>query len=67
MPEMRGTELVARLREDRPDLPAVLISGYTASTEEELNALADDILFVSKPVSPNDLARRILRPRSRIT
>lgn len=40
MPGMRGPELATRLRDDRPDLPVVFISGYTADalTATELSS-----------------------------
>jgi CheY-like chemotaxis protein len=31
MPQMTGTELLARVREDRPGLPVLLISGFSAA------------------------------------
>ena len=33
MPRMDGAELAARLRETRPDLPILLISGYTGAAD----------------------------------
>jgi CheY-like chemotaxis protein len=66
MPELSGPDVFARLREIRPDLPVVLMSGYH---EDEL---APDIGagisgFIQKPFTPTDLAVRMraaLEPES---
>jgi PAS domain S-box-containing protein len=61
MPGMRGDRLVRRVREIRPDLPAILVSGYseliTEETARELG-LAD---CLKKPVLRSDLSRAIRR------
>lgn len=45
-----GLELAAALREDRPELPVVLVSGYT-----DTNVVPDDVVFVGKPFTPQVL------------
>jgi CheY-like chemotaxis protein len=57
MPAMDGTELLRRLRERRPGLPAVVVSGYTADLGEAGSAAATVVL--SKPVSPHLLASHV--------
>jgi PAS domain S-box-containing protein len=57
MPVMSGTALVARLREDRPDLPAILMSGHT----DRPGALPRDAVFVSKPFSRQQLLENVAR------
>ncbi|HEX9750277.1 MAG TPA: response regulator [candidate division Zixibacteria bacterium] len=59
MPKMTGTELLVRLKEKRPDMPVVLISGFSLADADDQAAvqLADG--FLSKPFRMNDI-RRIL-------
>ena len=55
MPEMRGPELAARLREERPELPVLLLSGYSG---EQIGLRADEsptTAFLAKPFSPREL------------
>jgi two-component system cell cycle sensor histidine kinase/response regulator CckA len=56
MPGMDGTELVRRLRAERPGLPACLMSGYADPASREGLAAAD-IVFLPKPFSVKDLVR----------
>ena len=59
MPNIGGIELATRLRATRPDLPVILLSGYSAA------ALGDDGLalpgarFISKPPQRHELAEAI--------
>jgi signal transduction histidine kinase len=55
MPEMTGAELARRLRERAPDLPVILLTGYT-DTEEAVDDV-DDIL--SKPFKLEELEATI--------
>ncbi len=48
MPGMRGTELVERLRTERPGLPVVLLTGYPS---EQLGDVADDVEVLTKPLA----------------
>jgi signal transduction histidine kinase len=58
MPEMSGADVFVRLREVRPDLPVVLMSGYHQDElSEEVGAGISG--FVQKPFTPADLARRM--------
>jgi two-component system, cell cycle sensor histidine kinase and response regulator CckA len=56
MPEMGGIELCAALRERRPGLPVLLMSGYPASQAGEL---APDVPFLTKPFTPTDLLAEV--------
>ena len=58
MPGMDGPSLVRRLRQDRPDLPAILISGY-ADAEQRRALAAEDIQFLPKPFSMAELTRAV--------
>lgn len=56
MPEMGGIELCAALRERRPGLPVLLMSGYPAS---QAGAPAPDVPFLTKPFTPADLLAEV--------
>jgi len=58
MPRLGGLELVKRLREDRPGLKALLISGRTSSEVTQGNTSFD---FLAKPFLPTALKARIER------
>ncbi len=51
MPGMTGLQLASRLRQTRPDLPILLMSGYTASLTPERIAAAGISQLLLKPVS----------------
>lgn|GEM_PF-986749 len=55
MPDMGGDALVLALREQRPDLPAVLLTGYGRKSVE----LGRPFRLLRKPASPEDLARSV--------
>ncbi|MDX1661669.1 MAG: PAS domain S-box protein [Gemmatimonadota bacterium] len=60
MPGMSGGELMERMRESRPDLPVVLVSGY--SHEEAVEGVLEKAsAFVQKPFSPDRIVRVIRR------
>ena len=63
MPGVGGAELVRRVREERPGLPCVLMSGYI---EEELPEEANQpgTVFLQKPFSPDELAQAIEKARN---
>jgi DNA-binding NtrC family response regulator len=53
MPEMNGEELIGKLRELRPDLPAIITSGYPYRPQ------ASGIGFLQKPFLPQALVEQI--------
>jgi CheY-like chemotaxis protein len=61
MPGMTGIELARHLRETVPDIPIVLVSGYTGPllTQEALSAGVDQIL--TKPLDFRQLAEAMAR------
>jgi two-component system, cell cycle sensor histidine kinase and response regulator CckA len=59
MPGVGGPELVRRLREVRPDLPTLFISGYTEEGVRTQGALHPDVAYLEKPFSPEDLVRKV--------
>jgi len=55
MPQMNGRELVEKAREAKPDLKAIIVSGYADLPEGE----ALDLPRLAKPFSETDLAHAI--------
>jgi two-component system, cell cycle sensor histidine kinase and response regulator CckA len=51
MPKMSGPELLRRIREFRPDLPTLLISGYSADTVPGSGPLPERARLLRKPFS----------------
>ncbi|MFA5354016.1 MAG: ATP-binding protein, partial [Thermodesulfovibrionales bacterium] len=58
MPNMNGREAYEEIRKIRPDIKAIFMSGYRGSFEKPLK-IPEECDFLSKPVSPNDLAAKI--------
>jgi DNA-binding NtrC family response regulator len=57
MPGMSGTELVAELRELRPDLSVILMSGFSA---EVVGSTGLDLgRFIQKPLVPEELLAKV--------
>lgn len=59
MPKLTGMELAKRMLAQRPDLPIVLSTGYSASIGEETALAAGIKAYVEKPYSPNDFIAAI--------
>jgi CheY-like chemotaxis protein len=59
MPGMSGGQLIERLHEIRPDLPTLLMSGYTASSLPGGRTLPQDTPLVRKPFTAPALLRRL--------
>jgi PAS domain S-box-containing protein len=59
MPGMSGGQLIERLHEIRPDLPTLLMSGYTASSLPGGRTLPRDTPLVRKPFTAPALLRRL--------
>ncbi len=58
MPEQSGPELVRVLRQQRPDLAALYVSGYAGEALHE-HGLSQDDAFLQKPYAPSVLISRI--------
>ena len=54
-----GRELAARLREDRPKLPVLFISGYTDDEMVRRGLIDPNHPFLSKPFTPEVLAAKV--------
>lgn len=59
MPDMNGVELIAILRETRPQLKAIFMSGYTNSMAVESAGMDKNTVFLQKPFTFEELARKI--------
>jgi signal transduction histidine kinase/ActR/RegA family two-component response regulator len=59
MPEMSGLALVERLRQLRPDVRALFMSGYPDTAVVENGALNGQVPFIQKPFTPDELARKV--------
>jgi PAS domain S-box-containing protein len=57
MPGMSGTALAGQLKELRPDLRLLFMSGYAADETALSGAALDN--FIQKPFTPESLARRV--------
>jgi two-component system cell cycle sensor histidine kinase/response regulator CckA len=59
MPEMSGPQLADRLRERRPELKVLFVSGYTDDAIVRHGILEPGIAFLQKPFTPEALARKV--------
>jgi len=61
MPGMTGSELVSKIRAERPDLPVILVTGYAELQPGE----GQGIPRLAKPFRQGDLADAIARTMAR--
>ncbi|MDX1631536.1 MAG: response regulator [Thermoanaerobaculia bacterium] len=59
MPDLSGPELAGRIREQRPELPVLYMSGYSDEAIVHHGVLPSATEFLPKPFSPGDLARKV--------
>lgn len=59
MPKMAGAEVLAAIRERRPSLPVLLVSGQTDAATSELVDEYPNVAFLPKPFGRKELAERI--------
>jgi CheY-like chemotaxis protein len=59
MPRMGGGELSRRLRQERPEIRVLHVSGYTAGALRQHEALDDSAAFLQKPFTPKALISRL--------
>ena len=68
MPGMNGRELAQRVRERRPDIRVLYMSGHTEDSIAESGLVEPGALLISKPFTHDSLARKLreaLGPRPR--
>ncbi len=59
MPGMDGPTMLRHIREQRPTLKAIFISGYSEERLKETFETSDDIYFLPKPFSLKQLAEKV--------
>jgi PAS domain S-box-containing protein len=59
MPEMSGLQLAERVRDIRPDLPVLLMSGYIAGSVPGAHEIADDLPLIRKPFTTATLLQAV--------
>ncbi|MBI5674550.1 MAG: response regulator [Nitrospirae bacterium] len=59
MPKMNGKEAYEEIKLIRPEIKVIFTSGYTANTFQAKEIVKKELTFISKPVSPNNLLRKI--------
>jgi CheY-like chemotaxis protein len=59
MPGMTGEQLAARLMGERPDLPVIICTGYSASLDKQKALEAGIRAFVQKPIMKQEIAETI--------
>jgi PAS domain S-box-containing protein len=57
MPHVSGAEVIRQVREIRPDLPAIIITGYADA--QSIARRPDDVAVLAKPFSPEQLQSAI--------
>jgi|CXWL01.1.fsa_nt_gi signal transduction histidine kinase/CheY-like chemotaxis protein len=58
MPELNGPAMVEQLRDSRPNLKVLFMSGYSGTLLKQ-HGLTDTVQFLQKPIPPNLLAHRV--------
>jgi two-component system cell cycle sensor histidine kinase/response regulator CckA len=61
LPNMSGTALAARIKEFRPDLKVLYMSGYTGSLVADHGVLASGGAFIQKPFTKHSLLSELRR------
>ena len=59
LPDVRGPELVRRLRERRPGLKVLVISGYLDDALTARGILGPELPFLAKPFSSEELRGKV--------
>lgn len=59
MPQKSGKEVYEEIRKIKPDIKVIFTSGYTADIIHRKGVLEKGLNFISKPVSPDKLLRKI--------
>ena len=59
MPGMSGRELAETIREERPEMKVIFMSGYTENIIAHHGVLEQGINYISKPITPVTLTQKI--------
>jgi CheY-like chemotaxis protein len=60
MPKMDGFSLLSHIMEHYPEIPVIIITGYSTSEMEKLAREGGAIGYIAKPFMIDDLAKRII-------
>ncbi len=68
MPQMSGRELARQIRELRPELPVLFMSGYDQGVTGTRRVLREDVALVQKPFNAETLLTRVrsVMPRASV-
>ena len=59
MPGMNGRELAEQLQASKPGLKVLFMSGYSSDVIAEKGYLEEDVKFIQKPATRDDIARKV--------
>ena len=59
MPGMDGRQLAKRISAVKPGVKVLFMSGYTADVIAQRGVLDEDVQFLAKPFTRDDLARKV--------
>jgi YesN/AraC family two-component response regulator len=59
MPKLNGKAAYDAIKEINPNIKSLFVSGYTADILHKKGIFESNINFVSKPIAPQDLARKV--------
>ena len=59
LPKVAGPEVYARLQKQRPDLPVIFATGYSADLGLLQSVMERGLPVLQKPYSPRDLGRKV--------
>ena len=59
MPEMQGEDLAQVIERSCPNIRTLFMSGYTEETIRHVAGLDEDIRFIGKPFTPDELLRKL--------
>jgi len=59
MPGINGIEAFEEMQKIRPDIKSIFISGYTADILQKRGMLEKDLKFISKPLIPQNLLKKV--------
>lgn len=59
MPKKNGKDFYDEIKKTRSDMKAIFVSGYSAHVIYKQGILEEDLDFMSKPVQPDELLRKV--------
>jgi signal transduction histidine kinase/CheY-like chemotaxis protein/HPt (histidine-containing phosphotransfer) domain-containing protein len=66
MPKLNGRNALQRMRESRPNIPAILCSGYDPHLAQEMLSDVKLVSLLEKPYDPHDLLRAVRNELDRV-